>query len=208
MFPTVDSRAAEAHTGLPMTSGMTIRFLHCAASLPALCWVASVMIAPASAQQADVAQFDNLARSPYVHCAFYKKYDVDPKTGDRLLIEGRSDSLTHYQRGGAGRTLSIDTRRAGARDAQVLRGRKYLHFIERNAGMFVVTTVYACLERDARSDTCVSYGAVNARHFDSRVLMDPDAVYEELQARAEPGFCDHSFLNVQEAARTPPSGQP
>lgn len=191
-----------------MKSARTIRFLHGAVTSLALCVAAPVMIAPAWAQQADVAQFDNLARSPYVHCAFYKKYDVDPKTGDRLLVEGRSDSLTHYQRGSAGRTLSIDTRRAGARDAQVLRGRKYLHFIERNAGMFVVTTIYACLERDARSDTCISYGAVNARHFDSRVLMDPDAVYEELQARAEPGFCDHSFFNVQEAARTPPGGQP
>ncbi len=199
----MDSGGPEAHTGLPMKSAMTIRFLSGAAP-----WLALCVVAPVLAQQADVAQFDNLARSPYVHCAFYKKYDVDPQTGDLLLVEGRSDSLTHYQRGRTGRTLSIDTRRSGARDAQVLRGRKYLHFIERNAGMFVVTTIYACLERDARTGTCINYGAVNARHFDTRVLMDPDAVYEELQARAEPGFCDHSFFNVQEAARTPSDGQP
>ncbi len=69
--------------------------------------------------------------------------------------------------------------------------------------MYVVTTVYACLERDPNTDVCINYGAVNARHFDSRVLSDPDAVFEELQARAEPGFCDHSFLNVMEAARRP-----
>lgn len=185
-----------------MKSGTIIRFLRCAAPRWVLCLMVPVVMAPAWAQQTDVAQFENLARSPYVHCAFYRKYDVDPKTGDRLLFEGRSDSLTHYQRQGAS-VLSIDTRRAGARDVQLLRGRKYLHFIERNAGMYVVTTIYACLESDARSGTCVSYGAVNARHFDSRVLMDPDAVYEELQARAEPGFCDHSFLNIQEAARRP-----
>lgn len=199
----MDRRGAEAHTGLPMKSAMTIRFL--SGAVP---WLALCVVAPVLAQQTDVAQFDNLARSPYVHCAFYKKYDVDPQTGDLLLVEGRSDSLTHYQRGRTGRTFSIDTRRSGARDAQVLRGRKYLHFIERNAGMFVVTTIYACLERDARSDACINYGAVNARHFDTRVLMDPDAVYEELQARAEPGFCDHSFFNVQEAARTPPADHP
>jgi hypothetical protein len=158
--------------------------------------------APAAAQQAEVAQFEILATSPYVHCAFYRQYEIDARSGDRLLIEGASDSLTHYQRQD-GRLRSIDTRRAGARDTQLLRGKKYLHFVERSAGFYVVTTVYACLERDAHSDQCVNYGAINARHFDSRVLVDPDKVFEELQAHAEPGFCDHSFLHVQEAARTP-----
>lgn len=148
-------------------------------------------------------QFDNLVRSPFVHCAFYKQYEIDTRTGDRLLVEGRSDSLTHYQRQGGERVRSIDTRRAGAVDVRVVRGSKYLHFIEYTAGMYVVTTVYACLEREAQSGTCINYGAVNARHFDARVLRDPDQVYEELQAHAEPGFCDHSFINLQEASRKP-----
>ena len=180
-----------------MKSAMTV-WRPCCAIL-ALC-----AAAPALAQGDSAAQFDNLTRSPYVHCAFYRQYDIDPRTGDRLLVEGRSDSLTHYQRQGGERVRSIDTRRAGAREARILRGKKYLHFIERSAGMFVVTTIYACLGRDAHTDTCINYGAVNARHFDARVLRDPDAVYEQLQAHAEPGFCDHSFLNLQEAARTPP----
>jgi hypothetical protein len=165
-------------------------------------WLAAGAVAPAMAQE--TAQFDNLTRSPYVHCAFYRQYDIDPRTGDRLLVEGRAASLTHYQRQRGGHVRSIDTRRTGAHEVQVVRGKKYLHFIERSAGMFVVTTVYACLEHDARSDTCINYGAVNAWHFDARVLRDPDAVYEELQASAEPGFCDHSFINLQEAARPPP----
>jgi len=158
------------------------------------------------AQQQGVGQFEPLARSPYIHCAFYRQYDVDPGTGQLLLVEGRSDSLTHFQRQRGGGVLSIDTRRTGALDAQLLRGRKYLHFIERNAGMYVVTTIYACLERDPGTDACINYGAVNARHFDTRVLSDPDAVFEELQARAEPGFCDHSFLEVREAAGRSPEG--
>jgi len=158
------------------------------------------IVSPASAQ--GTTQFDNLARSPYVHCAFYRQYDIDPATGGRLLVEGRSNSLMHYQRRSDARMLAIDTRRAGARDALVVRGKKYLHFIEYAAGLYAVTTIYACLERDAQG-TCINYGAVNARHFDARVLRDPDAVYEELQASAEPGFCDHSFLNLQEASRTP-----
>ena len=79
-----------------------------------------------------------------------------------------------------------------------------VHYIERTAGMYVVTTVYACLEHDLQSDVCINYGAVNARHFDARVLREPDQVYEELQALAEPGFCDHSFIHLQEAANTPP----
>jgi len=193
----MDARRAQAHTKAVMKSIMTVWKLRCA--ILALC--AAV---PVSAQDAGTAQFDNLMRSPFVHCAFYKQYEIDPRTGDRLLVEGRSDSLTHYQRQGGGRVRAIDTRRAGALEVQVVRGKKYLHFIERSAGMFVVTTVYACLERDARTDTCINYGAVNARRFDGRVLRDPDVVYEELQAHAEPGFCDHSFFNLQEAARTPP----
>ena len=191
----VDSAGVPAHTGRNMDRAMPTAKRLLAALSTALC-----AAAPAAAQQAEVAQFELLATSPYVHCAFYRQYEIDPGSGDRLLVEGASDSLTHYQRQ-AGRLRSIDTRRAGARDAQLLRGKRYLHFVERSAGLYVVTTVYACLERDARTDHCVSYGAVNARHFDARVLVDPDKVFEELQAHAEPGFCDHSFLHVQEAAR-------
>lgn len=157
---------------------------------------------PALAQDAGAYRFEHLVRSPMVHCAFYRDYDIDPQTGNRLLVEGRSDSLTHYQRQRGERVRSIDTRRAGAVDVQVVQGR-YLHYIERTAGMYVVTTVYACLERDAQSDRCINYGAVNARHFDARVLREPDRVYEELQALAEPGFCDHSFIHLQEAANAP-----
>jgi hypothetical protein len=184
------------HAGQTMKSAVTSRILHCCAVL-GLVWGA---VAPALAQ--GTTQFDNLARSPYVHCAFYRDYTIDPQTGGRLLIEGQSHSLIHYQRQRGESMRSIDTRRAGAREAQIVRGKKYLHFIEYGAGLYVVTTIYACLERDAQG-TCINYGAVNARHFDPLVLRDPDAVYEQLQASAEPGFCDHSFLNVQEAARKP-----
>ena len=41
---------------------------------------------------------------------------------------------------------------------------------------------------------------VQSRHFDPRVLADPDAVYEALKDSSDPGFCDHSFVNVQEAS--------
>lgn len=188
-----------AQTGLAMPkSDTTTRILRGAG-----CLLALAVVAPAAAQEQGVARFDNLVRSPSVHCAFYRDYDIDPRTGDRLLVEGRSNSLTHFQRRGAGPVSSIDTRRAGAVDVQIVRGR-YLHYIERTAGMYIVTTVYACLERDPRTDVCINYGAVNARHFDARVLREPDRVYEELQALAEPGFCDHSFIHLQEATNAPP----
>lgn len=161
-----------------------------------------VLAFPAAFAAAGTSQFDNLVQSPFVHCAFYRQYDIDPQTGDRLLVEGRSNSLTHYQRLDDERMRSIDTRRAGAQAVRVLRGSKYLHLVEYSAGLYVVTTIYACLERDAQG-VCINYGAVNARHFDARVLRDPDAVYEALQAGAEPGFCDHSFIHLQEAAHKP-----
>ena len=177
--------------------------MNCAVTKRVLCGAALALAAGAHAQGTGPSQFENLVRSPFVHCAFYKQYEIDPRTGDRLLIEGKSDSLTHYQRLNAEQMRSIDTRRAGAVDVQVVRGRKYLHLIEYSASMYVVTTIYACLERDERTGSCINYGAVNARHFDARVWREPDRVYEELKAHAEPGFCDHSFINVQEAAHVP-----
>jgi hypothetical protein len=170
--------------------------------LRAVSWLAAAALLPPVAAADDEQRFEHLASSPYVHCAFYRGYDIDPRTGDRLLVEGRSNSLTHYQRQRDGRVRSVDTRRAGAGEARVVQGR-YLHYIERSGAMFVVTTVYACLARDAQSGHCLNYGAVNARHFDARVLRDPDRVYEELQTQAEPGFCDHSFIHLREAAAKP-----
>jgi hypothetical protein len=181
-----------------MKSVTTTGIICSAALLSALSFCVSAM-----AQDSGAYRFDHLVRSPMVHCAFYRDYDIDPQTGNRLLVEGRSNSLTHYQRQRGESVRSIDTRRAGAVDVQVVQGR-YLHYIERTAGMYVVTTVYACLERDPQSDVCINYGAVNARHFDARVLREPDQVYEELQALAEPGFCDHSFIHLQEDANAPP----
>ncbi len=166
------------------------------------CLLLLLALLPAAVTAAGAPDFGHLASSPYVHCAFYRNYDIDPQTGDRLLVEGRSNSLTHYQRQRDGRVRTVDTRRAGAGNAMMVQGR-YLHYIERSGAMFVVTTIYACLARDAQSGHCINYGAVNARHFDARVLREPDQVYEELQAQAEPGFCDHSFIHLREAAAVP-----
>ncbi len=165
--------------------------------------ILAALLAPAQGLAAEgAAAFDNLVRSRYVHCAFYKAYEVDRVTGDRLLVEGRSHSLTHFQAIQGGHARQISTRVAGARNVRVMNGGKYLHFVDPVAGMYVLTTVYGCLERDPRSGTCVSYGATQSRHFDPRVLSDPDAVYEALKDNSDPGFCDHSFINVQEASST------
>ena len=195
----MDSRRGGAQTSSAMNKSVTKAGIICGSVL----LLALSAGAPATAQQSTAFPFEQLVRSPMVHCAFYRAYDIDPQSGQQMLVEGRSDSLTHYQRQRGQRVRSIDTRRSGAVDVQVVRGR-YLHYIERTAGMYVVTTVYACLERDPQSDMCINYGAVNARHFDARVLREPDKVFEELQALAEPGFCDHSFIHLQEAANRPP----
>jgi hypothetical protein len=146
------------------------------------------------------ASFENLVASRYVHCAFYKAYEVDRKTGNLLLVEGRSNSLTHFQGIHDGQARQISTRMAGVRNVRMMNGGKYLHFVDHVAGMYILTTVYDCLERDPRSGTCVVYGATQSRHFDPRVLSDPDRVYEALKGSADPGFCDHSFIGIQEAS--------
>jgi hypothetical protein len=159
--------------------------------------LALLVAGPAHSQSA---AFDNLVQSRYVHCAFYRAYDVDRATGDRVLMEGRSDTLTHFQGIQGDRARQISTRAAGAREVRVARTGKYLHFIDGVAGMFVLTTVYGCIDRDARG-ICMTYGATQSRHFDPRVLMDPDAVYERLRGSADPGFCDHSFFGIQKVSR-------
>lgn len=156
---------------------------------------------PATAPAAEgAAAFDNLVASRYVHCAFYRDYEVDRKTGDLLLVEGHSNSLTHFQPLREGEARQISTRVAGARPVKVINTGKYLHYVDEMAGMYVLTTVYGCLDHDPKSGVCITYGATQSRNFDPRVLTDPDAVYEALKGSADPGFCDHSFINLQEAA--------
>ncbi len=151
-------------------------------------------------------EFDNIARSRFVHCAFYRGYEVDRLTGNLTMEEGKSDILVHYQGVSLrnSRARVIDTRMAGARTVKVVSG-KYLHFIDHVAGMYLTTTVYGCIERDEQRGICVTYGAMNARHFDARVMHDPDKVFELLRASAAPGFCDHSFIGMQQAERPRPA---
>jgi hypothetical protein len=153
-----------------------------------------------SARAGNAGLFDNLVQSRYVHCAFYRDYEIDPVSGNRLLAEDKSDSLAHYQAIDGRRARTITTRMAGAREARVMQTGKRLHFIDRVAGMYIVTTVHTCLHYDERRSACLTYGAMNARHFDSRVLLDPDGVFENLRAHADPGFCDYSFIGVRESA--------
>jgi hypothetical protein len=173
------------------------------ARVPDLVAVLCLLLPSAEPAAQGAARFDNLVQSRYVHCAFYRAYEVDPRTGDLLLVEGRSQSLTHFQRLRDGEALQITTRIAGARNVRVLNRGKYLHFLDRVAGMYLLTTVYGCLSRDARSGACINYGAMQSRHFDPRVLSDPDGVFEALRESSDPGFCDHSFIGIQEAAAKP-----
>lgn len=162
--------------------------------------IALLALLVAGPTHAQTAAFDNLVRSPYVHCAFYRAYEVDRATGDRVLVEGRSDTLTHFQRIQGDRARQVSTRSAGAREVRVAHTGRYLHFIDGVGGMFTQTTVYGCLERDERG-ICLTYGAKQSRHFDARVLIEPDAVYERLRGSSDPGFCDHSFYGMQKVSR-------
>ncbi len=153
---------------------------------------------------ADYADFNNLAHSRYVHCAFYKNYDTDPATGDPIMVEGRGIALMHFQGidDAHGSAHAIYTRMAGQRDVVVRHTAKAIHFIDNVGGMYLLTTIHNCLDYDDRRGICVTYGASQARVFDPLVLQDPDAVYEKIKASMEPGFCDHSFVGVQEAAHS------
>jgi len=154
------------------------------------------------AAAADHDDFAYLEKARYVHCAFYKHYDIDPETGGPIMVEGRANALMHFQGVDAKHETAraIYTRMSGMRDVTVIRTPKALHFIDNVAGMYVMTTVYTCLDYDDKRGICVTYGAVNSRVFDSSVLTDPDAVYAKIKDDADPGFCDQSFIGIQEAA--------
>jgi len=165
----------------------------------------AVALAAMPAGATEITDFSKLVRSRFVHCAFYKQYDVDPVSGDPIMVEGRGNALIHFQGmdPAQGQAFAIYTRMAGRREVQMRHTAKAIHFIDNVGGMYLLTTVHNCLDHDDRRGLCVTYGATHARVFDPAVVRDPDAVYEKIKAGAEPGFCDHSFLGIQEAAKSP-----
>lgn len=158
--------------------------------------------AAGAACAAEPTDFSNLARSRYVHCAFYKAYEKDPETGGPIMVEGKADSLVHFQNVDVKRAKAraIYTRMSGSHEVTVIQTAKAVHFIENIAGMYMMTSVHTCLEYDEKRGACIQYGAVNSRLFDSSVLNEPDKVYEKIKDHADPGFCDYSFIGIQEAA--------
>ncbi len=146
--------------------------------------------------------FTWLAQSRYVHCAFYKAYETDPATGGPIMVEGKADSLVHFQNVDVKRAKAraIYTRMSGSHEVTVIQTDKAIHFIENVAGMYIMTSVHSCLEYDEKRGACVTYGAVHSRLFDTAVLNQPDKVYEKIKHNADPGFCDYSFIGMKEAA--------
>ena len=169
----------------------------------ALAWLCAGMAAAAAGE--GIPGLTNLAHARFVHCAFYKGYEIDPVNGDLLLVEGHADALMHFQGVDVPHETAraIYTRMAGSRSVVVVQTPKYLHFIDNVAGMYVMTTVHSCLDFDEKRGMCLTYGATNSRLFETSVLQDPDRVYERIKDEADPGFCDQSFIGIREAAHEP-----
>lgn len=165
--------------------------------------IGAALGAVGAAIAADRFEFTHLAKSRYVHCAFYKSYETDPATGGPIMVEGKADALMHFQGIDVehAKARAIYTRMSGSRNVTVVQTDRAIHFIDNVAGMYIMTTVHSCLDFDEKRGVCVTYGAVNSRLFDSSVLNDPDKVFEKIRDEADPGFCDHSFIGIQEAAR-------
>jgi len=198
--PTVHTLTVEV-TGVPMND-MVRGYLRSWRRIAIAVAAASFALPAFTAERPD---FDRLAKSRYVHCAFYRKYDTDPATGDPIMVEGRANVLMHFQRIDEAHETAhaIYTRMAGQREVIVRHTAKAIHFIDNVEGMYLLTTVHNCLDYDEKRGICLTYGATHARVFDPAVLQHPDDVYERIKAGAEPGFCDHSFIGIQEAAKNP-----
>jgi hypothetical protein len=148
---------------------------------------------------AHAGDFDDLVNATAIHCEFFPSI----RPADAPLPgahDPEPDFLVHY--GGMNRERTrarvVTTRGAGSREVVVVRTDKAVHFVTHAAGIYMVTTVFGCNERDLRSAArkCVSFGAVNSRHFDASVHWQPDHVFERDRHLASHGFCDHSAIAV------------
>jgi len=192
--------APQSRTRFRMSNAFAIS--RCLAAAFAACAALGAVIAHAGGETFDLA---DLARARFVHCAFYKHYETDAATGDPVMVEGRADALMHFEAVDARHETAraIYTRMSGKREVAVVQTRKYIHFVDNVAGMYIMTTVHSCLDYDEKRGLCVTYGAANSRLFDASVLSDPDGVYERIKDEADPGFCDQSFIGLREAANKP-----
>jgi len=168
-----------------------------------LCFGLAIVMSPMCVAD-DGGALSDLATSRFVHCAFYRHYDTDPQTGDPLLVESEGNALMYFEDIDIShaRAREIYTHIAGQRSVTVIQTSKALHFIDNVSGMYIMTTIYSCLDYNEHGK-CVTYGAVNSTLFDPAVLTEPDRVYEKIRTDADLGFCDRSFIGVQEAAHHP-----
>ena len=148
---------------------------------------------------AHAGDFDDLVNAPAIHCEFFPSVrPADARLGRSDALE--PDFLVHYAGMNRDRTRArvVSTRDAGSREVVVVRTEKAVHFVAHAAGDYMVTTVFGCNERNVRADArkCISFGAVNSRHFDASVHWQPDQVFERDRHLASHGFCDHSTIDV------------
>jgi hypothetical protein len=121
------------------------------------------------------------------------------------VVEGEGDALLNFEDIDISyvRARAIYTLIAGQRGVTVIQTSKALHFIDNVSGMYVMTTIYSCLDY-YENNKCVSYGAVNSILSDPTVLTEPNSAFEKIRTDADLGFCDCSFfIGVQEAAHHP-----
>jgi hypothetical protein len=166
--------------------------------------IVGVDVVLAAGAQPDT-DFDDLVKARSIHCEFFPRIrpaDM-PIGGDDDL---RADVLVYY--GGMNRERTrarvLSTRRAGSREVVVVRTDKAIHSVDHAAGLFMVTRVFGCNRRDKTgARRCLSYGAVNSRHFDASVHWQPDSVFERYRHLASHGFCDHGFVTSDSPGSAP-----
>lgn len=148
--------------------------------------------APARADR----DFDDLLKAHFIHCAFFRNSGAPDEAQD----ERKAEVLVHYQGIDMRRESArmISTRSTGIHPVRVVRTANAVHFIESTAGLFVMTTVFGCNERDRRpgKHPCITYGAAYLQLLDPQVVTQPDRVFESNRHLASHGFCDHSFFGV------------
>ncbi len=201
-----DSPTSRAWTRLSSVAlSVVTRRVRCSDFLPVLALtVVGIDLGLAAGAQPGT-DFDDLVKARSIHCEFFPSVrPVDMPIGGN--DDPRADVLVYY--GGMNREQTrarvLSTRRAGSREVVVVRTDKAIHFVDHAAGLFMVTTVFGCNRRDAvNTRRCISYGAVNSRHFDASVHWQPDRVFERYRHLANHGFCDHGFVTSDSPGSAP-----
>lgn len=118
----------------------------------------------------------------------YRKGLIAQMAGEKPRVE----MVLIYEALTEGSAEVLSTRRPGRRAVKVRAAGEELHLIEQDGPSLRVTTLTECTRTKVREEgeVCTKFNARHAWHFDSTVLVNPQAAAARLPSGAATGTCE------------------